>query len=228
MRKTLEDYVKSTSINLINKNKSRKLNYLTKRAFDIFTASVGLTIGMPLLALIGFLVRASSEGPIIYRQERIGLNGRSFTMYKFRTMYNGAENDFDKIRKELGKEDTLYLYLDYGDPRIVNKLSAFLREHGLDELPQLYNVLKGEMSICGNRPVNKELADKIIEQYGDKRFQAVPGITGCLQISDRKELIDEDRIRIEEDYSTAYQEGRFWRKDLSTLLKTPFVLIEGY
>lgn len=139
---------------------------LIKRAIDIIGATAGLIVLSPLLLIISVVVKLTSRGPVIYWQERIGLHGKPFCIYKFRTMVDNTE------------EDGIPLLAETNDERLT-KAGKVLREHHLDELPQLWNVLVGDMSFVGYRPERKFFIDKIMERRPDyaELYRIRPGIT---------------------------------------------------
>ncbi|MEW5821155.1 MAG: sugar transferase, partial [Cyanobacteriota bacterium] len=162
----------------------KKKNYfqwILKRFFDIFASFIGLIFISPLLLVIAILIKLDSEGPVFFKQKRVGYLGETFSMYKFRTMKVNADKELEKL-KALNQTNEGMFKL-FNDPR-VTKVGKFLRKYSLDELPQLYNVLKGEMSLVGPRPpIVKEL-----ETYKPShfvRFSSLPGITGMWQTSGR-------------------------------------------
>lgn len=166
-----------------------------KRLFDLAVATLVLTVGSPLLIAIAITVKLTSKGPVFYRQERVGLNGKPFRMIKFRTMVDGA----DSMGHELLNLELLASQRDpmkfANDPR-VTPFGAFLRRYSLDELPQFINVLRRDMSVVGPRPqVARE-----VESYDDlarRRLLVSPGITGLWQISGRSDLSWDDSIRLD-------------------------------
>ena len=148
-----------------------------KRAFDIVGASLGLVCAAPLFILIGLGIKLDTAGPILFRQRRIGRDGVPFTIYKFRSMVDGAE----QMKSELGgHNETSGLFKISDDPR-VTRAGRFLRRTHFDELPQLGNVLKGEMSLVGPRPLI-ESEDRLLQGYDRHRSRLVPGITGPWQL----------------------------------------------
>ena len=142
-----------------------------KRAFDVVVAAAALVALLPVLAVVALLVRATSRGPVLYSQRRLGLGGRGFTIYKFRTMVADAEPDG---RAVWAHED---------DPRCT-RIGGRLRRFGLDELPQLWNVLRGDMSLVGPRPERPEFAGEFAQRWPrfDVRLAVRPGITGLAQV----------------------------------------------
>jgi len=144
---------------------------LLKRVLDIVVATAGLVLAFPLWCLIAVAIRLESRGPVFYQQERVGLDGRTFRMYKFRTMVADAERITGPI------------WCTDGDPR-VTRLGAILRSTHLDEVPQFFNVLRGEMSVVGPRPERPALVERLavtIPGYED-RCSVLPGITGLAQV----------------------------------------------
>ena len=173
-----------------------------KRAFDVLLAGVLLILLLPPLAIIAIVVRATSPGEVIFRQERVGRGGAPFVIYKFRTMIPHAP------RSVLGS----YAYRD--DP-LITRVGRLLRRTSLDELPQLVNVLKGDMSIVGPRPDLPHHVDKYTA-FQRRRLQVRPGITGWAQVSGRNELSWEARIKLDVEYVERWS----LFLDLIVLLKT--------
>jgi undecaprenyl phosphate N,N'-diacetylbacillosamine 1-phosphate transferase len=161
------------------------VNRFFKRIFDIFIALPAVVILLPVFAVIFVAVKLTSKGPAIFKQDRAGLNGRPFIFYKFRTM----RLDVDPFGPSPKSSD---------DPRLT-KIGRFLREHSLDELPQLLNVLKGGMSIVGPRPLYvSQIAEW--DQRQKKRLLVKPGITGLAQISGRGQLTREEKLELDVKY----------------------------
>jgi undecaprenyl phosphate N,N'-diacetylbacillosamine 1-phosphate transferase len=161
------------------------VNRFFKRIFDIFIALPAVVILLPVFAVIFVAVKLTSKGPAIFKQDRAGLNGRPFIFYKFRTM----KLDVDPFGPSPKSSD---------DPRLT-KIGRFLREHSLDELPQLFNVLKGQMSIVGPRPLYvSQIAEW--DQRQKKRLLVKPGITGLAQISGRGRLTREEKLELDVKY----------------------------
>ncbi len=155
-----------------------------KRLVDIVGAALGLTAGAPLLGLIAVAIRLDSPGPIIFRQTRVGVNGETFEMYKFRSMYQGAEEKLEELRDLSEVDGPIFKMKD--DPR-VTWVGRILRRTSLDELPQLWNVLRGDMSLVGPRPpIPSEVSEYM--EWHKKRMEVRPGVTGLWQVSGRSLL----------------------------------------
>jgi len=164
---------------------------LVKRGFDVIGATVGLILVTPVLLVVAALVKSDSPGPVFFRQNRVGRGGRLFKIFKFRTMVARAEEHRDELfEKSIYPDRRLFKVV--GDPRIT-RLGAWLRRTSLDELPQLFNVLKGEMSLVGPRPpIPSEV--ELYEAHHYARFDVKPGITGPWQINGRNELTDFEKV----------------------------------
>jgi lipopolysaccharide/colanic/teichoic acid biosynthesis glycosyltransferase len=192
-----------------------------KRAIDLTVAVVGLIMSAPLLLLIAVLIRLDSPGPALYRQVRRGHRGQPFRMFKFRTMVEGAERrlaDLESSNESAGG----VLFKMRHDPR-VTRLGRFLRRSSLDELPQLVNVLKGEMSLVGPRPLQLRDSDRLWDldpQGYTRRLQVRPGLTGPWQVGGRSELDYEQMVRLD----LVYVANRSLGRDLQILGKTVFVV----
>jgi exopolysaccharide biosynthesis polyprenyl glycosylphosphotransferase len=169
---------------------------VTKRAFDVLAAGLGIVLISPLLLGVALAVRRDSPGPVLFRQERIGLHGKPFTMLKFRSMVPDAEKIKAALSSDSGDENVLFKMKD--DPRIT-RVGRFIRRTSIDELPQLVNVLRGDMSLVGPRPhLPHEVAR--YEDYIHRRFQVQPGITGLWQVSGRSDLSWEEAVRLDLNY----------------------------
>jgi lipopolysaccharide/colanic/teichoic acid biosynthesis glycosyltransferase len=179
------------------------------RALDVAGASVGLALASPFLAVGALAIKVSDGGPVVYRQRRVGKDGREFELFKLRTMVVGAD------------QQGAGWAVNRGDPRIT-RVGRLLRRLSLDEVPQLWNVVRGEMSLIGPRPT---LAYQV-EQYTPrqrKRLEVKPGITGWAQIHGRASLPWEERIELD----VWYVENHSPAVDLKILLRTPRALFGG-
>lgn len=189
-----------------------------KRSIDLVGSLVGLVVLAPLFAIIAVLVKITSRGPALFVQERCGLGGKKFTFYKFRTMVEDAEErkaDLAHLNEMSGP-----VFKIRRDPRIT-KLGAVLRKTSLDELPQLWNVLKGDMSLVGPRPPLPEEVERY-DSRQNQRLAVIPGITGLWQVSGRSSLPDFD-VWLELDLEYA-RRWSFWL-DVRILLKTIVVVL---
>jgi exopolysaccharide biosynthesis polyprenyl glycosylphosphotransferase len=193
------------------------VEYAVKRTFDLVLSIVGLVLLSPLLATIALAVKLSSRGPIIYRSVRPGMGGKPFHCFKFRTMRQHADqiqDDLESLNEQSGA-----LFKIRHDPRLT-PVGRLLRRFSLDELPQLVNVIRGEMSLVGPRPLPMRDFERL-EEWHKKRYLVLPGITGLWQVSGRSELDFDDLVRLD----FLYLERWSIFLDLSILLKTlPAVL----
>jgi exopolysaccharide biosynthesis polyprenyl glycosylphosphotransferase len=188
------------------------LDFAVKRTFDLITAPLLLLVLSPALTVIALAIKLSSRGPILYRSVRPGIGGRSFTCFKFRTMVHGAEHLQDDL--EPANELTGALFKIRRDPR-VTPVGRFLRRWSLDELPQLLNVVRGNMSLVGPRPLPQRDYDRL-EDWHRKRYLVLPGLTGLWQVSGRSELDFDELVRLDFLYLERWS---VWL-DLTILLKT--------
>jgi exopolysaccharide biosynthesis polyprenyl glycosylphosphotransferase len=190
-----------------------------KRAVDVVISTAGIVVLAPLMLLIAIAVRVSSPGPALFRQVRAGRDGKPFRILKFRTMCNDAE---ERIGEVISPDElTEPMFKLRKDPR-VTRVGRLLRRTSLDELPQLLNVLRGDMSLVGPRP--EELW--LVERYGETqrfRLQMRPGLTGAMQVHGRGELNFQERLAVEREYVENYS----IRKDLKILLRTISIIWRG-
>ena len=192
---------------------------LIKRGFDIVVAGAGLIVTLPLWPLIAIAVKLGSPGPVFYSQARAGLDGEPFQMHKFRTMVDRAHEQLGEVIRI--EELEVPMYKLYEDPRVTT-VGGFLRRLSLDELPQLWNVLRGEMSVVGPRPEMIE----IVERYGPEhrfRLSVKPGITGPMQVFGRGDLTFQERLAVELDYI----ENLSLARDLRIIAETVPVALRG-
>ena len=192
---------------------------LVKRGFDLVIGSLLMLLALPPLLVIAIAIRLDSSGHVIFRQDRVGENGRLFGMYKFRTMVAGAEAQQDEVNIQTEDDEVIHKRPD--DPR-VTKVGHFLRRYSLDELPQLMNVLKGEMSLVGPRPEMPWLVDRY-ESWQRTRFAVPQGITGWWQINGRSDK--PMHLNTDDDLYYVYNYS-LWL-DIQILLKTPLAVIRG-
>jgi exopolysaccharide biosynthesis polyprenyl glycosylphosphotransferase len=194
-------------------------DYVLKRAFDLVGASFLLLVLSPVLAVAALAVRFSSRGPIVYRSMRPGIGGVPFACFKFRTMY--ADADARQGTLESSNEKAGAIFKMRNDPR-VTPIGRFLRRWSIDELPQLFNVLRGEMSLVGPRPVIPYEVEQYPKWYR-ARFAVRPGMTGLWQVSGRNERTYEEMVRLDIEYAERQSLGL----DLKILLKTIRVVLSG-
>ena len=209
---------------LKNSNRKTSLNFykLFKKIFDFLFSLLFLIISLPLFILISLFIKLSSRGPIFYLQERIGKNNIPFRCIKFRTMHPEAKDILenllikdDKLKKEF--EETHKLK---NDPRITI-IGKFLRKTSLDELPQLINVLKKEMSIVGPRPLPKNIENKIKKSIKIKRRKILPGITGMSQINyTGKNRRLSEKVKLDIKFIDNYSLNNYFK----ILIKTPIIV----
>ena len=168
---------------------------ISKRLFDITLCLLALPILLPLGALIALLIWLDDPGPVLFRQYRTGLGGRRFAMYKFRTMVTNAEEL--KAKYAHLNELTWPDFKITDDPR-VTRMGRFLRKTSLDELPQVLNVLKGDMSLVGPRPTSFDVSTYSL--WHTERLEVLPGITGLWQVSGRSDIDFDERLRLDIEY----------------------------
>ena len=195
---------------------------LAKRAVDLVGALVGLTLLTPVILLIALLIRLEGRGPILFRQLRRGYRGRLFRVIKFRTMSVDAEQRLIALEESNESAGGVLFKLRH-DPR-VTRLGQFLRRYSLDELPQLINILCGEMSLVGPRPLQLRDSDKLMaldpRAYA-RRLEVMPGLTGPWQVGGRSEVDYQRMVELDVDYAENWSIGR----DLRIIGKTFFVVL---
>jgi exopolysaccharide biosynthesis polyprenyl glycosylphosphotransferase len=193
---------------------------VVKRWVDVLLSTLLIIILSPLLLVIALAVKLSSRGPVFFVQQRVGLNGRVFKLYKFRSMYNDAESQLDALRSKNEMQGPVFKLTS--DPRITN-IGQWLRRYSLDELPQLWNVIKGDMSLVGPRPpIPGEV--KAYERRYRRRLSMRPGITCTWQVSGRNEIkCFESWVKLDLDYIDNWS----LQKDLLLLFKTIPAVILG-
>jgi lipopolysaccharide/colanic/teichoic acid biosynthesis glycosyltransferase len=186
------------------------VSHKASRALDLLVASLVLAVASPLLAVAAILIKLESRGPVFYRQRRVGRAGEPFELWKLRTMVPGAES--------MGAG----IYVVEGDSRIT-RVGRVLRRFSLDELPNLINVIKGEMAVVGPRPTVQEQVDRYSERQR-RRLDVRPGITGWAQVKGRASLPWPERIELD----VWYVEHRSLSLDLRILAKTVRLLATGH
>lgn len=197
-----------------------KVYDIFKRFIDITIACIGIVICIPIFIIIGIAIKIDSKGPIFFKHKRIGKYGKILNIYKFRTMVENAEEAMKYFTEEQKKEFKENFKLE-NDPR-VTRVGKILRKTSLDELPQIINILKGEMSIIGPRPIVKTE----LEKYGknkDKFLSVAPGLTGNWAANGRSDVTYEERITLELDYI----DNRSLKLDLKIFLKTIGSVLKG-
>lgn len=183
-----------------------------QRVLDIVLSVVGLLVGIPLIAIFGILIKLEDNGPITYKQERLGKGGKRFYIYKLRSMRTDAE--------KFGAQ-----WAEKNDPRIT-KVGKFIRKTRIDEIPQLFNILKGDMSIIGPRPERPEFTQEFNEEIPGfiNRLAVKPGLTGWAQINGGYDITPQEKL-VEDIY---YIENRSILLDFKIILKTVKVVLTGH
>ena len=193
---------------------------LIKRVMDIVGGLIGMLITFIFFPFVAIAIKLDSPGPVLFSQIRIGRNGRRFKIYKFRSMYIDAE----ERKKELEKQNEMQglMFKMENDPRIT-KVGKFIRKTSIDELPQFYNVVKGDMSLVGTRPPTEDEFEKY-NQYYRRRISMTPGLTGLWQVSGRSEIENFDDVV---KYDLKYIDGWSLTLDIKILLRTVWVVLAG-
>jgi lipopolysaccharide/colanic/teichoic acid biosynthesis glycosyltransferase len=214
---------------LDNYRLKRNSGFIIKRTIDIVLSAIAIIFFMPLFIIIAIAIKLESKGkgPVIYSSFRAGRGFKIFKFFKFRTMIPDADKKLNELADlnmyESNDNETTAFFKVINDPRIT-KVGSFLRNSSLDELPQLFNVLKGDMSIVGNRPLPLYEAATLTTNEWSERFMAPAGITGLWQISKRgkENMSTEERISLDIDYAR----NQSLRVDFLIMLKTPTALIQ--
>ena len=202
-----------------NKSISKRVYIVVKRFLDIFLSLIGLIILSPIFLIIAIIIKLDSKGPVFFVHSRIGEKGKPIGIYKFRTMVTNAEELIKKFTPEQKEEFEKNFKLE-NDPR-VTKIGNFLRKTSLDELPQILNILKGELSIIGPRPI----VQAELEKYGDdkEKFLSVkPGLTGYWAANGRSDISYEERIQME----LYYVDNMSFGLDIKIFCKTILAVIK--
>ena len=200
-------------------NEKVSLYSITKKIMDLVLSFIGLILLIPVFLILAILVKLDSKGPVFYAHTRKGKNRSDIKIYKFRTMYSNSDEIFESFSDEQKEEYYKNFKLD-NDPR-VTKIGDFLRRTSLDEIPPLINVLKGDLSLVGPRPiVEKEICK--YGQYADKLFSVIPGITGYWQSHGRSDTSYEERIEMD----MYYIDNRSILLDIKIMFKTVISVIK--
>ena len=217
---SLPGHVKHYSSNWYGTSYRRRarIQSILKRALDLVGAALALVLLSPLMALIAIVILIDSPGPVLYRTYRVGKNGRLFRFFKFRTMVTNAELLLEEVRSFNERKEILFK--SSRDPRLTRSGKA-LRRFSLDELPQFWNILKGDMSLVGPRPPMLSEYEQFRPEHR-RRMQVLPGLTGLWQVMARRDPSFETYVRLDCHYADNWN---FWL-DLRILLKTvPAILV---
>ncbi|MBL7196443.1 MAG: sugar transferase [Desulfobacterales bacterium] len=213
----------------IKGNNLTGFNYLLKRGFDIFASLFSLIILSPILVFTALLIKIMSPGPVFFTQERFGYNKQPFQFYKFRSMHHNTDesiheeyvkNWINNGKESAIKDGNIEVHKLTNDPRIIPHIGKFIRKYSIDELPQLFNVLNGDMSLVGPRPCLQYEMEQY-KPWHKARFDALPGITGLWQVSGRNRITFDEMVRLD----ISYLQNWSFEKDIIILLKTPFVVL---
>jgi exopolysaccharide biosynthesis polyprenyl glycosylphosphotransferase len=193
---------------------------IAKRLLDFCGSAVLLLAMAPIFGIVVLLIKLDSPGPVFFRQERVGLNKRRFRLFKFRTMVEGAESQQQMLESLNEANGPVFKIKD--DPRIT-RIGTFLRRYSVDELPQLFNVLKGEMSFVGPRPLPVRDVERIDAQWHRRRFSVKPGVTCLWQVNGRSDVSFDDWVRMDLEYIDQWSLGL----DMRILMKTVPAVLKG-
>jgi exopolysaccharide biosynthesis polyprenyl glycosylphosphotransferase len=203
----------------LKKTNLRGWNYFVKRVLDVFLSGSALILLSPLILLIALAIKLDSPGPIIYRQKRIGKNGKLFTFYKFRSMRTDADQKFKELTQFNETGGATFKMKD--DPRRT-RVGKFIRRASLDEIPQFVNILFGQMSFVGPRPtIDREIS--LYQPWHKRRLEVTPGLTGLWQVSGRSKIPFEDMVKLDIYYAENWS---LWL-DIKILLRTIPAVIRG-
>lgn len=214
-------------------NTAAELDFFLKRCFDILAGIIGCMLTGILFVILGPIIKIQSPGPVFFSQKRVGKNGKEFNMYKFRSMYMDAEKRKAELMEQNKIHDSRMFKLDF-DPRVIGNrilsdgtkktgIGQFIRNTSLDEFPQFWNVLKGDMSVVGTRPpIPGEVSE--YELHHRARLAIKPGITGMWQVSGRSDILDFDKVvELDREYINNWNIGM----DLKIIFKTAGVIFSG-
>jgi undecaprenyl-phosphate galactose phosphotransferase len=207
----------------IHNNLKSPYNRFIKRTFDMAVSILFMPVLIPLICMLGLLIKLDSPGPVFYRHTRVGRGGRLFDIYKFRSMYRDSKERLEKILRTDtdARQEWESCFKLKNDPRFT-RIGVFLRKTSLDELPQIFNVLKGEMSLVGPRPVIGEEITQYYKERADYYHLVLPGITGLWQVSGRSDVDYDNRVRLDMWYVLNWS---VWL-DILMLFKTVKVVLK--
>jgi len=217
-----DDVPSSSALPWRNVVTAEGLRFLVKRAMDVTGALLGLFLLIPVMGIIALLIRMDSQGPVLFRQLRRGYRGQPFWVLKFRTMTVDAEERLTDLESSNESHGGVLFKLRQ-DPR-VTRLGSFLRRSSLDELPQLINVLCGQMSLVGPRPLQLRDSELLLASDPEgykRRLQVLPGVTGPWQVGGRSDVSHERMVQLDVDYVDNWSLGR----DLLIICKTFLVVL---
>ncbi len=232
-QKQFVERVGGSTVLTLSNNYATPLQLFCKRALDIVGGLLGSFAALVIMAIVGPMIKHASPGPILYKSERIGQNGKRFKMYKIRSMKPNAEAEKEQLQSQNRVSDGMMFKIEW-DPRVIGNhideqgnrkkgIGEFIRKTSLDEFPQFFNVLSGEMSLVGTRPPTPDEWEKYAHHHR-ARLATKPGITGLWQVSGRSEIKDfEEVVKLDTDYIQNWSIGL----DLRILLKTLWVVIRG-
>ena len=231
--KSIVEKVNGFNVITYASNYASPLQLFIKRVMDIFGGILGSLIALLIMLIVGPIIKSKSPGPIIYKQERIGQNGKRFKLYKIRSMYMDADERKKEFLAQNRVSDGMMFKLDF-DPRIIGNevlpdgtkktgIGEFIRKYSLDEFPQFWNVLKGDMSIVGTRPPTVDEWEKY-KYHHRARLAFRPGVTGMWQVSGRSNITDfEEVVRLDTEYIEHWSIGL----DCRIILKTVKDMFSG-
>lgn len=207
----------------LESDREKAVYFSVKRIFDAAVSALGIVVLVPLFLIVAIAVWAEDGGPVFYKQERVGKDKKKFYIYKFRSMKKDAEQTHEKLREQYGSKEVSFKLKD--DPRIT-KVGKVIRKINIDELPQLFNILKGDMSIVGPRPLPVYEFEEEQRLYGsrfERRYSVPGGLTCYWQIANRSEIEFEERMEMDVQY---VNDENLWL-DLRLIIKTFFYTIIG-
>lgn len=199
--------------------KNKKFQFVLKRIMDFILSLIGIIILSPIYLILIIAIKLDSKGPALFKQVRVGKDGKNFVIYKFRTMIPNAEK---KRELKINKEDMGNFIFQSKEDNRITKIGKFLRKSSLDELPQLFNVLIGNMSLVGPRPEIPDVAQYYSPEFA-QRLLVLPGITGLAQVSGRGEIRLEETVKFDLEYIEKFSV----LFDIKILFKTVFSVFKG-